>query len=114
MSEQKIIDLDKILVGTFKIILRDKEYTLPRSVPLKTAFGMMKLFEDVQGEGTEAKANPEHIEQLFDYIASLFKENYPDMTSDKLKESMSFQQGNFLLREVVGEIFSQEEEAGNP
>jgi hypothetical protein len=114
VAEQKIIDLDKVLVGTFKIVLKGKEYTLPRSVPLKTAFGMMKLFEDVQGEGADAKANPEHIESLFDYIASLFKDNYSDMTTDRLKESMSFQQANILLREVVGEIFSQEEEAGNP
>ena len=114
MATQKIIDLDKVTVGTFTVRLKGEEYTLPRSVPLSTAFGMMKLFEDVQGEDGESKANPEQIEQLFDYIASLFKEKYPDMTADALKSSMSFQQGTYLLREVVGEIFSQEEEAGNP
>lgn len=118
MSMPKVIDLDAIVVGTFTVKIKGKEYSLPRSVPLDTAFQMMELFRELQGSDQDGEGNTKtdtnQIELLFDLIAGLFQEKYPEMTAEALKKLISLQQCNFMLREVVSEIFDMESIAGNP
>ncbi len=117
-NKEGLIDLDNVVTGKFTVRIKGTDYRLPKSVPLDTAFKLMSLFERLQGTDKDAEGNAEVnamlIQDIFEEIAGLFTENYPEMNYDKLKVMISFQQAVYMLTKIVGEIFAMEDQAGNP
>lgn len=123
MTYAKILDLDKVVTEDILIILDGTEYKLPKSVPLKTAFSLMRLFnkfnpnEDKEtGDPTSVQistSDPEMMIELFTELSGIFQPNYPDVTPEFLVDHMSLQQAMYFLKEIMGQIFEMQEAQGN-
>lgn len=117
-----IIDLDTVVIGVIKVRLRGKEYDLPDQVPLDVALDLMHIFDKMSADSSEeeieagkVKADSVLVAEMFSRISRIFVyAGYNDMVPEVLNGMMTLQQGSMLMKELMGRLLSQQEEAGNP
>lgn len=113
-----IIDLDTVVIGTIPVVLKGKRYELPDQVPLDVALELMSIFDKMESSDEDegkVQASSSILTEMFEKISRIFLfAGYEEMTAAKLNSMMTFQQGSMLMKELMGRLLSQQEEAGNP
>lgn len=84
----KVLNLDKMLPDPKKVILGGKEYTLSSSLKVKDTLNLLKTYGRFQDDVEDTAV----MEGMLEQAASFFKENHPEMTSEKLGEMINVEQ----------------------
>ena len=131
MAHSTIIDVDVLEVPTVGIKIAGVTYSIPRSIPTKTALAILNMpkkaralqdqVKEAEAQGkSQAEINElnaavaEIISEMFTGIFVLFEPHYKELTIDKLQEMLSYQQAWHLIRTLQVELLKTEEEAGSP
>ena len=114
-NSKTIVDLDAIIPSSFEVRMGGTNYEINRGISLKKALAIFKVQSEIQDQSKEDGGfDVDKFEQMFDELSDVFRDKYPDITPEWLRDNLTWRQAMHLLAELVKELFSQEAEAGSP
>lgn len=84
----KLLNLDSIKSPDKHVELEGKTYRIPGDLTVRMMFSMLQNAQKMQDDPTNSDVN----RAAFENLAELFKKYHPEMTADRLQDTLTVQQ----------------------